>query len=197
MTKYARWVVYAIVWRLRGVVAAGTMKFNFKPPRIRNAGTMRVGRAFHARAPVTRAQLHTGPAGRLVIGDDVRINEGVIIGAEASVTIGDHARIADFAMIHDSDYHSIEPGRAVRVRPVVIGRNVWLGRNVMVLPGVTIGDNAVIAAGAVVTRDVAANTLAGGVPARVIRALKVDDPDGYRRAPVSAFRPPNGAPGAR
>ena len=55
--------------------------------------------------------------------------------------------------------------------PVVIGKNVWLGASVTVVPGVTIGDNAVIAAGAVVTKDVPANTIAAGVPAKVIREL--------------------------
>ena len=55
--------------------------------------------------------------------------------------------------------------------PIHIGKNVWLGANVTVLGGVTIGDNVVIAAGAVVTRDVPANTVAAGVPARVVRTL--------------------------
>ena len=54
---------------------------------------------------------------------------------------------------------------------MVIGKNVWLGASVTVVPGVTIGDNAVIAAGAVVTKDVPANTIAAGVPAKVIREL--------------------------
>lgn len=55
--------------------------------------------------------------------------------------------------------------------PIHIGRNVWIGANATVLPGVTIGDHAVIAAGAVVTKDVPANTVVGGVPAKVIRMM--------------------------
>jgi maltose O-acetyltransferase len=62
---------------------------------------------------------------------------------------------------------------------VHIGDNVWIGRSAIILPGVTIGDNAVVAAGAVVTKDVPDATLVAGNPARVVRTLVVDD--GWRR----------------
>ena len=56
--------------------------------------------------------------------------------------------------------------------PIRIGRHVWIGANATVLPGVTIGDGAIIAAGAVVTRDVPENAIVGGVPARIMRQFK-------------------------
>ncbi len=56
--------------------------------------------------------------------------------------------------------------------PIVLGRNVWVGANSTILQGVTVGDNAIIAAGAVVTKDVAANTVVGGVPAKYIRNIE-------------------------
>lgn len=62
-------------------------------------------------------------------------------------------------------------------KPVTIGNDVWMGANVVVLPGVTIGDNVVIAAGAVVTKDVPSNTLVAGVPAKKIRDLENDVED--------------------
>ena len=57
--------------------------------------------------------------------------------------------------------------------PITVGRNVWVGSNSTILSGVTIGDNAVIAAGAVVTKDVEANTVVGGVPAKFIKRIEV------------------------
>lgn len=57
--------------------------------------------------------------------------------------------------------------------PIVLGKNVWIGSNATILQGVTIGDNAIVAAGAVVTKDVAANTVVGGVPAKFIRNIEI------------------------
>ncbi|MEI6212126.1 MAG: DapH/DapD/GlmU-related protein [bacterium] len=72
----------------------------------------------------------------------------------------------------DNDYHSVEDRRQPGVSaPIILGCNVWLGVRVIVLKGVTIGDNAVIGAGSVVTHDIPANSLAAGVPARVIRSF--------------------------
>ncbi|WP_133013586.1 DapH/DapD/GlmU-related protein [Clostridium cuniculi] len=58
--------------------------------------------------------------------------------------------------------------------PVIIGENVWIGANVTVVPGVTIGNNAIIVAGAVVTKDVDSNTVVGGVPAKLIKIIRED-----------------------
>jgi len=68
----------------------------------------------------------------------------------------------------------------VRTAPVTIGRNVWIGRGAVLLPGVTIGDHAVVAAGAIVTKDVPAAAVVAGNPARVVRDLGVIDDD-WRR----------------
>ena len=76
--------------------------------------------------------------------------------------------ILDIAPVHIGDYVMIGPN------PVAIGDDVWIGGNVTILPGVTIGNNVVIAAGAVVTRDVPDNSLVGGVPAKVIREIEND-----------------------
>ncbi|NAW11179.1 DapH/DapD/GlmU-related protein, partial [Salmonella sp. gx-h1] len=63
--------------------------------------------------------------------------------------------------------------------PITVGNNVWFGGGVKVMPGVTIGNNVVIAAGSVVTRDIPDNVLAGGVPCKVIRAITEQDKNKY------------------
>lgn len=141
-------------------------------PRISNLGRLQAGAGLRLDGLQHRIDIGTGPAGILRIGRDVFINRGVTIYAEHSVSIGDNVRIADLASIHDSDLHQVEEGASVRVAPIVIGNNVWIGRAAIILPGVTIGDHAVIAAGALVNRDVPERSLAAGVPARPVRELR-------------------------
>jgi len=174
-------MVFFFELRARGVHNASRAGLRGKKPRIRNAGTMRIGREFWTGGRVTRVQLATQPSGTLVIGDYVGMNEGVSIMAVHEVTIGDYTLIADYVAIHDTDFHELAPGVPVKTAPVRIGRNVWIGRNAIVLSGVTIGPNAVVAAGSVVTSDVPANTIVGGSPARVIRELEIADPAHYVR----------------
>lgn len=95
-------------------------------------------------------------------------NSGANISVSGSLTIGHGVAIAENVTIWDADGHAIE-GRPAGPRPVVIGNHVWIGLNATILKGVTIGDGAVIAAGAVVNRDVRAGRLAAGVPARPIQ----------------------------
>ncbi len=111
---------------------------------------------------------------RLVVGDDVDFAYGVLVTSDGGVTIGDRTLIGYGARILSSN-HRI-PERPLRIfdsghekAPVVIGPDVWIGANAIVLPGVTIGEGAVVAAGSVVTKDVPAWTIVGGVPAKAIR----------------------------
>lgn len=82
--------------------------------------------------------------------------------------IGDGTLIAWDCCIMDRDYHKFESETEV-TRPVVIGKRVWIGCNVLIMKGVTVGDGAVIAAGSVVTKDVPAAALVGGNPARILK----------------------------
>ena len=108
----------------------------------------------------------------ITLGKHVFINSGCRFQDQGGITIGDGALIGHNAVLATLDYgmdpserHDLFPA------PIHIGENVWLGANVTVLGGVTIGDNAVIAAGAVVTKNIPPNTVAAGVPARVVRTL--------------------------
>lgn len=128
--------------------------------------------------------------GRFVwIGDDskIRCHEGVVeigpktvIGQECTISayqrvrIGEQCVIADRAMFIDFDHGVVEVERPIRVqgiymRDIVVGSNVWIGYGACILRGVSVGDNSIIGTNAVVTKDVPANAVVGGIPARVIR----------------------------
>lgn len=111
--------------------------------------------------------------GEIVLGDYVLIAPGVRISAAKSIRIGDNCMLAANVTISDSDWHGlynrIRPFRCAA--PVVIGNNVWLGERVIVTKGVSIGENSVVGAGAVVTRDIPANSVAAGNPARVVKTI--------------------------
>ncbi|EMI41654.1 transferase hexapeptide repeat containing protein [Rhodopirellula sp. SWK7] len=87
------------------------------------------------------------------------------------MSIGDRCLIGDGVTIFDSDFHGIHPDQRHQLgnhSPVSISNNVWLGSRVMVLKGVSIGENSIVAAMSVVTKDIPANVIAAGNPARVI-----------------------------
>jgi len=112
----------------------------------------------------------------ITLGTGIFINAGCTFQDQGGVTIGDGSLIGHnvvLAMLN----HDLHPSRRADMHPalIVIGRNVWIGANEIVLPSVTVGDNSVIAAGSVVTRDVPANTVVVGSPARVVRTPSVDD----------------------
>lgn len=108
----------------------------------------------------------------LTFGKRIFINSGCKFQDQGGVTIGDDSLIGHNVVVATLN-HDLNPSRRADLHPasVVIGRNVWIGSNATVLPGVTIGDNAVVAAGSVVTKDVPADTVVVGTPARVIRTL--------------------------
>lgn len=108
------------------------------------------------------------------VGEDVFINACCHFQDHGGVRIGDGCQIGHnvvFATLN----HFLEPEKRKMTHsaPIVLGKNVWVGSNATILQGVTIGDNAVIGAGAVVTGDIPANTVAVGVPAKVIKHISV------------------------
>lgn len=110
-------------------------------------------------------------------GKNITVGEGVFINAcchfqdHGGVTIGDGSQIGHnvvFATLNH--FIEAEKRKMTYSAPIVLGKNVWVGSNATILQGVTIGDNAVVGAGAVVTKDVPANTVVGGVPAKFIKS---------------------------
>lgn len=109
----------------------------------------------------------------ITIGKNVFINACCHFQDHGGVTLGDGCQIG-----HNVVFATLNHGIASEDRantypaPIVLGKNVWVGSNSTILQGVTIGDNAIIAAGAVVTKDVAPDTIVGGVPAKLIRSIE-------------------------
>ena len=129
----------------------------------------------------------------LVIGDRARLGQDLVVACIGSVEIGPDVLTADRVFIGDTSHDYRDPRRPiveqqmVDPRPVRIGRGAFLGINTVVLPGVTIGENAYVGAGAVVTRDVEARSVVVGNPARVVR--RFDEASGTWLEPSAAAAP--------
>ncbi len=113
---------------------------------------------------------------KITIGNNVYFNNNFVAISEVSITIGNNILIGTNVEIYDSDFHNMEPhlrfgAQEYPTAKVIIEDNVWLGSNVKILKGVTIGQNSVIANGAIVTKSIPANVVAGGIPAKVIKLL--------------------------
>jgi acetyltransferase-like isoleucine patch superfamily enzyme len=108
----------------------------------------------------------------ITLGKRIFINSGCKFQDQGGIVIGDDCLIGHNTVLATLN-HDLDPIRRADMHPaaIVIGRNVWIGANATVLPGVTIGDNAVIGAASVVTKDVPANAVVVGSPARVVRSV--------------------------
>jgi len=130
-----------------------------------------------------------GENGRCTVGNFTLLN-GALVMAEELIEIGSYCMISWNVGIADSDFHPLDPAErrrdalalapfykerpprpAIRTAPVRIADNVWIGMNAVILKGVTIGENSVVAAGSVVSKSVAPNTVVAGNPAIVVRQL--------------------------
>ncbi|MBD7957756.1 sugar O-acetyltransferase [Microbacterium sp. Sa4CUA7] len=151
---------------------AGELNAGYREPaRVRELLTQLTGRP--VAETVTLFPPFTADFGKnITLGERVFINSGCRFQDQGGITIGDDCLIGHNVVIATLN-HDMRPSRRSDLipSPVVIGRNVWLGANVTVLPGVTIGDDAVVGAGSVVTKDVPAASIAVGSPARVVREV--------------------------
>jgi len=111
---------------------------------------------------------------KIKIGNNVTLNESVFLHGYGSIEIGDNCRIGLRTSIISVDHIFCDvttniKDQGIEGKPIRIGKNVWFGVNVTVLPGVSVGDNVILAAGAVVNKDIPDNAIAGGVPAKIIK----------------------------
>lgn len=117
---------------------------------------------------------HTNFGRHIKIGKNIFINHACSFLDMGGITIEDNVQIGPRVNI-TTENHPIDPlkRKDLDLKPVVIKRNAWIGAGATILPGVTVGENAIVAAGAVVNKDVPANTIVGGVPAKIIKELDV------------------------
>lgn len=139
-------------------------------------GRVRFGRFVWVGAG-TKIRCHEG---LVEIGDKTVIGQDCTISAYQRVRIGEQCVIADRVMFIDFDHVVVDVERPIRLqgiykRDVVVGSNVWIGYGAQILRGVTVGDNSVIGASAVVTRDIPANSVVAGSPARVVRRRAIPE----------------------
>jgi acetyltransferase-like isoleucine patch superfamily enzyme len=112
-------------------------------------------------------RLEVGPGAKLEIGNGTYLNRNTLVHASSLVRIGADCQVSWDVVIIDSDMHPVRGQTSVK--PIIIEDEVWIGCRVIILKGVHIGKGAVIAAGAVVTKDVAPYTVVGGVPANILQ----------------------------
>jgi acetyltransferase-like isoleucine patch superfamily enzyme len=112
----------------------------------------------------------------IIIGKNVFFNTGCTFQDRGGITIGDGTQIGQNVVLSTLN-HGIAPEKRhiTYPFPIIIGKNVWICANATIVPGVNIGDNVIIAAGAVVTKDVPANTIVAGVPAKIIKHIETDN----------------------
>jgi len=114
--------------------------------------------------------IRAGREGKVVAGDGVAFNSFVKIFGHGTVEIGDNTQLGPGTLLTTTG-HAYDTGMKVNYKKIVIGKGVWVGANVTILQDVEIGDFSVIGAGAVVNKSIPPNSIAAGVPARVIKAI--------------------------
>ncbi len=195
---YLRWRQWYVDYFLRPECASLGEYGTFMKPRfvIISGPNIHIGDCFTAVAePMHRVEIgvwgREAGAGTIRIGRCVLMSPGSRISASDEIVVGDGVMMANGTYITDSDWHTVydRTRRADAVTPVHIGDNVWLGDHATVLKGVTIGENSVVAARSVVTRDVPANVIVAGNPAQVVREL---DPEREMITRLDYFADPAG-----
>lgn len=157
---------------LRKVSTLGKFVFTRRRPTIVNKGHLELGNLVRIWSNINPTRLAVHRGGKLIIGAQTFVN-GAMISASVEVCIGKNCLIGPQTIIMDSDFHGI--GDMERTEgesaAIIIEDKVWLGTRTMVLKGVRIGEGAVVAAGAIVTKDVPPYAVVAGVPAKVVKYL--------------------------
>ena len=142
-------------------------------PRIEGRGRITIGDHCRIWSHMGVTQLYAGPRAELIIGNNTFVNTGTILSASNRIVIGNNVQIANQVILMDGDFHGVDDREVTKVPgEIIVEDDVWIATRAMILKGVTIGKGSTVAAGSVVTKNVPAYTLVGGVPAKIIRQLK-------------------------
>jgi len=180
---YFKWATWP--WRLSGNLVLGKHVGLMAPLRCDGEGIVHVadrtklGSPLAARCGNGEVLLQARTREAVIrIGRHCAFSNNVSVIAVQSIEIGDECLIGDFVSIMDSDFHGIAPDRRrtgpAQTAPVKLENNVWLGSRAIIQKGVTIGENSIVAPNAVVTSSIPPNSIAAGIPARVIGHLTGD-----------------------
>ena len=166
-------------FRARGVQSP-IVSCDGRIPVLHSKGQVSIGERFAIIGPLLACQLGAeAKEAHLKIGNRVIINHGSVVVAWSHIEIGDDTMIGEFVSIFDTNHHSLDQAHPTKYAPVIIGKNVWLCRGAVVLPGSKIGDHTVVSAGSVVRGELPPRVLAVGNPAQPVRQL--DTSDGWSR----------------
>lgn len=165
-----------VLYKLKGFYKFGKVARLRGKVFVNKIGEIKVGKNLSIVGHPWAVQITSTKGANLTFGDNVYVNAGVGIAANKEIVIGDNVKIGPRTSIFDSNYHRVDSAdKGVLSKRITIGNNVWIGADCTILPGVTIGDNSVIAAKSTVNKNVPNNVLVGGSPAKVIRELEIED----------------------
>lgn len=159
----------------RCVVTSPIHLIGLRLPQIENLGTITLSQRVQFCMIGFRSTFWTAASGSITIGDRTFLNQGLNVASELKIEIGSDCLIGEHVTIHDTSFHAVSPSRPKNIAPVKIGRNVWIGHRAIILPGVEIGDHAIIGAGAVVSSNISTRCVAVGVPAKVVSNFECED----------------------
>ena len=171
--KTARYLIGSVAGphKLRGCDTVGPRSRVVGRVLVRNSGRIDVGADAVIFARYAPVELTASLGGTLALGADAHVNYGTMLRAHAAVRIGRNASFGPYCIVDDLTVCEEEGQRVERGDPIAIGDGVWLAARVTVLPGTTIGAGSVITAGSIVSGTIPPGVVAGGIPARVLRAL--------------------------
>jgi len=176
--KIGFYIFYKAYLRLQKIQLGKKTMFKGRPI-IKNSGTINIGDCVtfdsFPDGEYCRSRVITNyKKSKIIIGNNSTLR-GATIWASSEIIIGDNFLAAPHAWITDNDAHGIDPikraNQFAKTAPIKIGNNVWIGYRAIILKGVTIGDNSIIGAGAIVTKDIPSDVVAAGVPAKAIKRL--------------------------